>query len=254
MTTATAQTLEIPLSIYDVASGGIRSLTLYFDAKKSRTGDWYDLMLEAQRQGKRFAYSSEWFNGRRYLEQNNPQAEEDFITGVSEWTGTVLDYEQGALLEGITLDPDKSIASVKTRLGKKEGILLPPQSAYVKDLDDKYMALAIHLWGVQDPKRELPDYAYLYVSHGFRPVVRGGWGWDRRDYGRVGAGAGYGAAGGGFAARFVSETKPVELQVQAGQQEGYRISKADYNALVAIAKGLGADDLLQLLSMATLIE
>ena len=51
MTTQAMQVLEIPLTIYDAASGRNSSLTLYFDANKSEPGTWYQKMLEAQSRG-----------------------------------------------------------------------------------------------------------------------------------------------------------------------------------------------------------
>src|SRR3989344_1021922 len=161
MATATQpQILEIPMRIYNAASGRTEELTLYFDSHKSDIGTWYEKMLGAQESGRRLPTSAEWFLGRGYLQQNNPQAERDFITWAGEWTGTVLDYERGVLLEGITVNPDRTI-DAKIRLGKKEGFQLPQESRYVKDMSDRYMRTIAHLWGIEDPKRDLPDYVYL---------------------------------------------------------------------------------------------
>ncbi len=221
MTTAQTplvRTLDVPLRIYDVLTGEYVEKTVRFDAKKSRTGDWYDLTLEAQRLGKRQNHSNEWFLGRQYLEHDNPKAERDFIEGPLEWTGTVLDYDREEIQEGLILNPDKSIASVGTRLGRKEGILLPDKSGYVKDFHQKYMGTMSQIWGVEDPMRGLPDYAYLYVTpNGFRPVVRGGWFLLRRDYRRVSANAGCAAADRRFAARFVSDTAPEPMQAKEAE-------------------------------------
>ena len=203
--------LKIPLRIYDVENG-YRNSELYFAYPKSETGMWHELMLKAQNSGLRLAYSSEWYLARKLLENKHPEYEKDFIEGPSEWTGTVLDYDKEELIEGITLNPDKSIKNVKTKLGKKEGIILPHSSSYIKDMDDKYMPVISQLWGVKNPKRELIDYAYLWVDDsGFRPVVRGDWGWDRCDYGRVDADVNLDAAYWGFAARFVSDKKPKDI-------------------------------------------
>ncbi len=211
--------LNVPLHRYDVLAQDYVDSRPYVASPKSELGNWYQLMLKAQNSGRRLATSAEWFLSRAYLQANRSEEEADFINGPLEWTGTVLDSEREELLEGIELNPDESIKSVNARLGRKEGIVLPGKSAYVKDLGDDHMPLAKHLWGVQDPKRELPDYAYLSIQPGLRPVVRGRWP-HRRDDGRVDAYANYEASDGRFASRFVSETRPENL-----------ITPAEYNTL-----------------------
>lgn len=177
----------------------------------SKTGTWYNLTSEAQNSGHRLPTFAEWFLGRRYLEEKHPQEERDFIEGPLEITGTVLDFDNEKLLEGIELSPDGFhflVKSAKTRLGRKEGILLPPVSSYIKDLGEAYMPLASHLWGVADPQRELPDYAYLQIDPtGFKPVVSGGW-HNSDDKRRVSLCAYYGPSYRRFTSRFVSDTKP----------------------------------------------
>jgi hypothetical protein len=220
-------------------------------------------MLDAQSKGRRLPASAEWYLGRSYLQIHNPEAEEDFITGPREWTGTVLDYDRDQILEGITLKPNGDIANVKTRLGKKEGFKIPDESKYVKDIPERYMKTIAHIWGLQDPKRELPDYAFLYVpssKSGFRPVVRGGdWFLHYRDDGRVDANASFDAAVRGFAARYVSETPTIitEITRPAEVREAeYRISKTEYETLVAKAEELeqGISELRDMLSQAVIIE
>ena len=244
------QKLRIPVIAYDAASGRNVSRTLYFDAKKAGYGNWPQTMLEAQARGEMLSKSGQWYRGRQWLENNNPDAERDFITGALEWTRDVLDYNQEALLTVDKLNPDGSIASAIT-FGKKDGFELPPESKYIKDMPDRCMKTISYLWGVENPKRELPDYAYLWVSPGFRPVVRGARDLDPRDDRRVGANAPYDAGDRRFAARFVSATKPQELEPR------YVLSKNDYEALVAEAGKLeGADSISirALLARATLID
>lgn len=169
-------------------------------------------MLEAQASGKRLAYSSEWFRGRQYLEYNNPEAEKDFITGSLEWTGTVLDFSSDAILEGITLKPDGEIADVKVRLTPVEGFHLPRESGYVRNFDSIYTKTLAHMWGIENPQDNLPSYACLDLEpSGFRPVLRSYGPFGDRERGRVGAGADCDGAAWLFAARFVSETNPVEI-------------------------------------------
>jgi len=205
------QIFRVPISIYDISAGQYKPIELYIHSPKSEIGSWHDLMWEMQRLGLgvRLAYSSEWFRGRQYLEKNHPEAEKDFIERPCEWTGTVLDFNDETLKEGITLCRDDIIASAKTILGKKQGIILPHENKYIKDLGDEYMPLVRHLWGVEDPKRELPDYAYLWVEpNGFKPVVHGLWDLTHRGDGRVDVNASYDPANRRFAARLVSEKRP----------------------------------------------
>jgi len=203
------QIFKVPISIYDISAGEYKPIELYIHSPKSEIGEWYELMLMAQNNGLRLAYSSEWFRGRQYMEEKHPEAEKDFIEGPLEWTGTVLDFNDETLNEGIILNPDKTIKTIKTKLGKEQGIILPHESKYIKDLDDTYMPLARHLWGVEDPKRDLPVYAYLLVEpNGFKPVVRGDWRWHYHGNRQVNVDASYDPAHGRFAARLVSEARP----------------------------------------------
>ncbi len=146
--------------------------------------------------------SGDEHEGRR-LSEPNP-AQEKLIA----WTGTVLDFGDETLKERIVLNNDGTIASSRA-FGKKDKIVLPHSSAYTKDLPDKCMPLIAYLHGVEDPKRELPDYAYVRVdANGIKPVVRGGWLVDRHGDGRVLVRADYGPAYGGFAAWQVDEKRP----------------------------------------------
>ncbi len=141
--------------------------------------------------------------------------QEKTLVGTAALTGTVLDFgdetlKEGIVLndEGIVLNDDGTIASARA-LGNKDKIVLPHSSAYVKDLPDACMPLVAYLHGVKDPKRELPDYAYVWVEpRGIRPVVRGLWGIGGRDGGWVGVYADYGPAGGWFDAWQVDEKRP----------------------------------------------
>jgi len=212
--------LGIPLSVYAVPTG-YEARALYVHARKTKAGTWNELMLEAQNSGCRLPTSAEWYQARSALE--NTEAEKDFLEGPPEWTGTVLDYDKGELLEGIALNSDGTIATVNTRLGREQGIVLPTESGFVRDdpdeeckstirsarvLGEEYAPLVCYLWGVQDIG-ELPVYTHLYVQpRGFRHVVRGDWSWPRHDGRRVDADAEYGGADRSFAARFVSETRP----------------------------------------------
>ncbi len=168
-------------------------------------------MLSAQALGKRISYSWEWSVAQRYLRGHQPEQEQKLVDTIA-WTGTVLDFSDETLKEGITLNDDGSFKEARIVLGRKDGVFLPPKSAYVKDLDDKYMRLVSHLHGFKDPKRELPDYAYLGVNpnankDGRNPVVRGRWDFRHRLRRHVHVDAGYFAACGRFAAWLVDEKR-----------------------------------------------
>jgi hypothetical protein len=199
---------RVPLSVYTVPTG-YEARALYVHARKTKAGTWNELMLEAQNSGCRLPTSAEWYQARSALE--NTEAEKDFLEGPPEWTGTVLDYDKGELLEGITLGPGGEIESAR-RLGAAQGIILPTKNGYIENMPAEYTSLVAHLWGVE-PK-VLPGYTYLRVEPtGIRPVVRGYWGWLRHDDRRVNADADRGVADRGFAARFVSDSRPKDTEI-----------------------------------------
>jgi len=179
---------------------------------------WQNQMSKAQRAGKRLSYSNEWSGAQRHYEQSDPHHEEKFVDTAA-WTGTVLDFGDETLKEGIILNPDGTIASAKRVLGQKDKIILPHSSGYVKDMKDGHMPLVAYLHGVKDPKRELPDYAYLWVEFkGIRPAVRGDWlvGYVGRP---VGVNAICGPASRRFAAWQVDEERPKGVITPAEYKE-----------------------------------
>jgi len=203
---------RVPLSVYTVPTG-YEARALYVHARKTKAGTWNELMLEAQNSGCRLPTAAEWYIAREFLKQRDPESEKDFIQNVSEWSGTVLDYTRGELLEGITLGPDGEITAVEKRLGREQGIVLPKKSGYVRNLDGIYIPLVHHLWGVEDIE-ELPEHAYLWVNPtGFTPVVRGRWVHETIDSRRDDVVARYGAEGVSYAARFASETRPEDATI-----------------------------------------
>lgn len=167
-------------------------------------------MLKAHRTGRRICYSNEWSSAQRYYIKRNPEFEARFVNTVA-WTATVLDYTDETLKEGITLNDDGTIAKADTVLGRKDKIVLPYSSAYVKDLPEDCMPLIAYLHGVTNPKRQLPDYALVSViTRGIRPLVRGSvvrglWGLHDRNYWRVSSYAYYAPVDGRFAAWLVDE-------------------------------------------------
>jgi len=216
----TKKVLNVPLHRYDVTAQDYVDSKLYITSPKSELGTWYKLMLEAQNSGRRLPTSAEWFLAREYLHASKWEEEADFVRDAAEWTGTVLDYDNGQLLEGITLNPDGSIKTAK-RLGKKDGILLPTEGGYVKNLGDEYMLLVSQLWGVKDPKKELRAHTYLWITPGFRPVARGGLALHPPADASVNVDADNDILTSTFASRFVSDIKP-----------GHLITPQEYSALV----------------------
>ncbi len=217
---------KMPVRAYDITTGELVSMDRYLHGQQMEADLWQNQMLKAQRTGKRINYSNEWSGAQRYLGQRHPDQELRLVDTVA-WTGTLLDYTDETLKEGITLNEDGTIASAKTTLGKKEKVVLPTSSAYVKDLNDTHMPLISYLQGVKNPKRELPDYAYVWVTpSGIRPVVRGVWPWHGRDGGRVAVYAGCAPAGGRFAAWLVDEKLP-ENAVTLAEYEALERSLID---------------------------
>lgn len=197
---------KVPVRAYDLATGEVTTVDRYFPGQSMSPDTWQNQMLKAHRPRERLSYSNEWSGAQRHYVQSNPEYERQFVEATA-WTGTVLDFGDETLKEGIVLNSDGTIASSGKVLGKKDKILLPHSSAYVKDLSDKHMPLVAYLHGVKDPKRKLPDYAYLWLeSRGIKPVVRGGWDVGGRGYRRVDVIAG--PADWWFAAWQVDEKRP----------------------------------------------
>ncbi len=198
---------RVPVQAYDLSTGELVAADRYFSGQPMGADTWINQMLKAQGARKRLAYSNEWSGAQRHYRKTDAEQEKKLVDTAA-WTGTVLDFNDETLKEDIVLNPDGTIASAKT-LGKKDKIVLPHASGYVKDLPDACVRLVAYLHGVANPKRELPDYAYVWVNaNGIKPVVRSAWLVGRRDGGRVGVDAGCGPAGGGFAAWQVDEKRP----------------------------------------------
>lgn len=203
---------KVPLRVYDLSTGEYRTVTIYHSGSPMGDNAWGNQMLKAQALGKRPSYSREWSGTQRYMKERQPEQELKLVDTVA-WTGTILDFNDGTLKEGITLNDDGSFREVRIVLTGKDGIFLPDESKYVKDLGDEYMGLVSHLHGLKDPKRELPDYAYLWIDpkankDGRNPVVRGRWSILCREDWRVDVKADCDAAGRRFAAWLVDENKP----------------------------------------------
>lgn len=165
---------RVPVQTYDVHNVYTTS-PIYFASSPMGDDTWENQMLKAHARGKRISYSREWSGTQRYMKEHQPEQELKLLNTPA-WTGTVLDFNDETLKERISLNPDGSFREARIVLARKDGILLPSESAYVKDLDDKYMPLVAHLHGLRDPKRELPDCAYLWINPkanrgGINPLV-----------------------------------------------------------------------------------
>src|SRR3989338_2162405 len=153
---------KTPIQAYDIATGSVVSVDRYLDGQPLKYDSWTSYMLEAQRAGKRIATSSEWSGVQRYHADRNPEFEERFANTVA-CTGTVIDFDAGILMEGVTINDDGTIKEAKTVLGRKDGIVFPHSSGYIKDLSEACMPVFAYLHGIADPKRELPDIAYSSI-------------------------------------------------------------------------------------------
>jgi hypothetical protein len=211
--------IKTPVQIYDIAAGRYMLVELYIHSPKTQTDNWVVHTLKNQGPDACMTSSSEWFRGGQYIEKEHPGEEKDFIEGPPEWTGTALCFDSGELIEGITLDKNKTpenilkdpynaIVSAKTRLGRQDGILLPKKSGYIRNLGEEYTPLIQQLWGIEN-SAELPSHAFLSVTPtGFWPVVRGACSWDHHVSGWVDVYADFDPAARRFAARLVSKTRP----------------------------------------------
>jgi hypothetical protein len=200
---------EVPMQIYNISTGRYETATRYLPEFPKNDLIWKIHVQEAQKSGKWLTTSKEWSAVDRYFAEKEPEQEKRFVYTIA-FTGTVLDYRDNTLKEGVVLNPDGTIASAKTVLGEKEGIYLPHKSEYVKNLDGKHMPLISYLYDIKDPKRELPCNAFLEVeASDLRIIVRGGFcGIYGRDAGRTCISANESPTSWGFAAWFVDETMP----------------------------------------------
>ena len=143
---------------------------------------WANHMLEAQAQGKRLISSDEWSKVQRYINFHK-RGFERYFSKVPTLTGTVLDYSDGTLKEGVTLNDDGTIKDAKIVLGEKQGIYLPSGGSLVRTLFEprnkgKYVRLMSCLYGLRDPEKELfssefdEPFVYVRKPEGIIPVVR----------------------------------------------------------------------------------
>jgi len=135
---------------------------------------WANHMLEAQAQGKRLIHSGEWCMAQRYVSTSKGKFEKYFCK-VPAVTGTVLDYNDKTLKEGITLNEDGTIKDAKIILGEKDGIFLPEESSVVRLLNKRYFPLISYLQGIDDIRTDSFYFdAPLAVRKpaGIVPVVR----------------------------------------------------------------------------------
>ncbi len=163
---------KVPVKSYGVSTDGLVDTERYFEEEPMEPDVWQSQMLAAQRSGRRLCFSSEWSSAQRHYSGSE---QEEKLVYIRALTGTVLDYEHEELLEGIELRDDMpldemrenplgAVKSVATRLGMRDGIVLPHSNVYVRDLPNKYMKFVAYLHGVKDPKRDLHEGAYIFVE------------------------------------------------------------------------------------------
>ncbi|MBL7206407.1 MAG: hypothetical protein ISS36_02295 [Candidatus Aenigmarchaeota archaeon] len=172
--------------------------------------------IEAEKQRARRPTSGEWHVIRRWAERECPELEQNMITGKYELTTTMADQDRdivyqhpehdeagNLLVEPISMDRiGQNVLYVPDlRLKAKDAwkMKLPKESAYVKNLPDEFDMFLDTLYGEENAREDLPDYAFLSVfPNGLIAVLRGGWRWPARG-GRVSVDAGcwpFGRAGG----------------------------------------------------------
>lgn len=237
---------KVPVNAYDIATGELVPADRYLHDQPMDVDLWQNQMLKAQKAGRRIVYSNEWSGIQRYEKSKNPDFEARFVDTVA-WTGTVLDFGDETLKEGITLNGDGTIAEAEVVLGRKDKIVLPYENRCVKDLPEDCMPLISYLHGVKDPKRELPDCACIWVTPvGLRNVVRrGDWAWHDDDGRRVAVLTRYVPTDCRFAAWLVDE-KLSENMVTRAAYERVEGVIADKKAELALLR--------KMLSFAVLVE
>ena len=176
MTTRLAEEIfEVPIGRYeyDLVTREINPRAIEFDRRPLGVDFWHNQMLKAQKAGKRISYSNEWSDIYDYLGTRDREFQRHFLDTPS-WTGTVLDFTDNTLKEGITLNEDGTIADAKIVLGEKDGIILPRSRCHLRNLDKECLPCFAYLLGIKDPKKELSPDTYMWITpSGIRPVARG---------------------------------------------------------------------------------
>lgn len=161
---------KFPLRTHDAATQQRGVSYRFLDSRRMSADSWNNQMLKAQSYGRRIAYSYEWFIARRHFE-NSSYHQGSGLAYATIWTGTVIDFTDETLKEGIRLNENGTIETARIVLGRKDGIRLPHSNVFLKDLGEEYIPLFSYLTGLKDPKKELGDRTFWVADAGIRPVV-----------------------------------------------------------------------------------
>ncbi len=155
-----------------------------------------------------------WYQTRARLQTESPDIEKDFITGMLEGTATLWKYlkvEDGkSWADGLFINYPVPNADGTDFERDEKGIpkarqvwqmALPVKDSYVNGMPPELDTFANTLYGMQDSRVQLPDYAFVWVNpssikHGVeKRALRSGWGLARRADRRVDVSGYLGPAG-----------------------------------------------------------
>ena len=146
--------------------------------------------------------AGEWYMIREMLEQTEPGIEESMITAPYERTSTILDYihgrgrrkyskkgyYDGLLIQIPEADDEGNLIKDEKGILKARHIwemALPIKSDYVKNMPPELDTFLNTIYGMDDARNKLPDYAHVSIKYdGLRNLVRGQ-SWHFQGDGRV---------------------------------------------------------------------
>lgn len=151
----------------------------------------------ATQKGRFVASSGLWYQTRLRLEKEMPEVESDFVTGEAEDTSTVLVFLKTGekYADGLFVQYPVPNAGGTDSERDEKGIpkarqifqmALPVRNSNVKDMPIELDPFLNTIYGMEDARKRLPDFAYVWViPEGERRVLRSAWSWPHREDRRV---------------------------------------------------------------------
>ena len=163
-------------------------------------------MAKGRTPRQRLLTSGEWYQISLRLEETNPEIENNMITGPSEATATIADYEHGkkvekksglAYFDGLLMQHPETDGNGYLATDEK-GILkardmwempLPLKGGYIDGMPKNFKKFIDTIYGMRSARKKLKlPHAYLFWSEnptGLISLLRGGWIWPTNVPGRV---------------------------------------------------------------------